>query len=218
MQLINTIEISPYDFSAREYDFPAGRSIEFPDEWDQFWKKCISDKNLGRIEAIKKGSYLVDITTINDDELVEIVKNELKDVELPDFEEQVSRMYGGIVLIEDNKIYIEPGCCGDIGNISGWESIFEKELNTWNQLWIGHPWIFYRNNNEIIEFSNYTESNPDDFKVTEILITVSASALKAELIKARENQNDLEVRIRKALEKMEIEHAEQISKLMAGNI
>ena len=37
----------------------------------------------------------MDIETINDNELEEIVKNELKEVELEDFEEQVSRICGG---------------------------------------------------------------------------------------------------------------------------
>jgi hypothetical protein len=106
MQLINTIEISPYDFSNKEYDYPNGSSIEFPDEWNQFLKKCISDKNLGRLESIRKGSYLVDIRIINDDELEEILKNELKGIELSDFEEQVGKISGGIALGENNMIYI----------------------------------------------------------------------------------------------------------------
>jgi hypothetical protein len=91
MQLINTIEISPYGVSNKEYEYPNGSSREFPDEWNQFWEKCISDKNLGSLESIRKGSYLVDIRTINDDELAEILKNELKDVELLDYEQQVRK-------------------------------------------------------------------------------------------------------------------------------
>jgi hypothetical protein len=217
MQLINTIEISPYDFSNKEYEYPNGSSIKFPDEWNQFWKKCISDKNLGHLESIRKGSYLVDIRTVNDNELVEILKSELKDVELSDYDEQVSGMCGGIVLEENNTIYIEPSCCGDIGNIKEWESIFESELTKWNQLWIGHPWIYYRKDNKIIEFSNYTESNPEDFKENEILIRVSQLELEIELRKAREQQNNFEFRIRHTLEKMGIVNAEQISKLMTGN-
>lgn len=217
MQLINTIEISPYDFSNKEYDYPNGGSIEFPDEWNQFWKKCISDKNLGRLEAIRKGSYLVDIRTINDDELAEILKNELKEVELSDFEEQVGKIYGGIVLEENTMIYIEPSCCGDIGDIKEWESIFEKELNKWNQLWIGHPWVYYRKDNGIIEFSNYTESNLEDLKDIEILIRVSEFDLQTELKQIREQQNGLEFRIRNVLDKMGIVNSEQISKLMTGN-
>jgi hypothetical protein len=217
MQLINTIEINPYDFSNQEYDYPNGSSIEFPDEWNQFWKKSISDKNLGSLESIRKGAYLVDIETINDDELVEILKNELSEVEPLDFEEQIGKICGGIALGENNTIYMEPQCCGDIGNITEWESIFENELNVWHQLWIGHPWVYYRKNNGIIEFTNYTESNPGDFKEVDILVRVAESELRIELEKIREQQNYFEYRIRKALDKMGIANAGQISKLMTGN-
>jgi hypothetical protein len=216
MQLLNTIEISPYDFSREEYHFPDGSSIELPEEWNQFWKKCISDKNLGHLESIRKGSYLVDIRTLRDDDLVEILKSELKDVELSDFEEQVGKINGGIVLMDNGEIYIEPMCCGDIGNIKEWENIFQNESHQWNQLWIGHPWIFYRKDNQIIEFSNYTESDPGDFKENEILVSVSQSELQTELKKIVEQQNDFEFRIRKTLDRMGIVNAEQISKLMTG--
>ena len=134
-----------------------------------------------------------------------------------DYEGQVSKIYGGIVLEENNTIYIEPSCCGDIGNIREWESIFESGLNKWNQLWIGHPWVYYRKVNGFIEFSNYTESNPEDFKDIEILIRVSELELQTELKKGREHLNEFEFRIRKTLEKMGIVNAEQFSKLMTGN-
>ena len=124
---------------------------------------------------------------------------------------------GGIVLKEGNTIYIEPSCCGDIGNINEWESIFEKELSEWNQLWIGHPWIYYRKANQIIEFSNYTELNPEDFKDNEILIRVYESDLQNELKRIRQQQNDFECRITKTLKKMGIADAEQFSKLMTGH-
>jgi hypothetical protein len=217
MQLINTIELSPYSFASREYDYPTGSSMDLPEAWDQFWKKCISDKNLERLEAIRKGSYLVDIRTINDEELETILINELKEVELSDFEEQVNRMYGGIVLEVNENIYIEPTCCGDIGNIKEWESIFETELNNWTNLWIGHPWIFYRKVDGIIEFSDYTESNLADLKDIEILISVSESELETELKQIRQQQNDFEYRIRKVLDKMGIAGSERISKLLTGN-
>lgn len=217
MQLINTIEISPYDFSNQEYNYPNGSSMESPDEWNRFWKKCISGKNLGRLESIRKGAYLVDIETINDDELVENLKNELSEVELFDVEEQVGKIIGGIALAENNTIYMEPQCCGDIGNITEWESIFDNEWNVWNQLWIGHPWVYYRKNSGIIEFTNYTESNPGNFEEVDILVRVAESDLQIELKKIREQYNYFEYRIRKALDKMGIANAEQISKLMTGN-
>lgn len=159
----------------------------------------------------------MDIETINEEELIEILKNELSEVELMDFEEQVGKIFGGIALEENNTIFMEPQCCGDMGNITEWESISEAELNVWNQLWIGHPWVYYRKSNGIIEFTNYRESNPGDFKDRDILVRVAESDLQMELKKVRKQQNDFEYSIRKALEKMGIANAGQISKLMTGN-
>ncbi|MCF6406822.1 hypothetical protein L3C95_28245 [Chitinophaga filiformis] len=69
MRLINTIEIDPYDFLAKDEQESNSDIIELPEDRNQFWKKCMSARNLGRLEAVRKGSYLVDISTINDDEL-----------------------------------------------------------------------------------------------------------------------------------------------------
>lgn len=217
MKLSNTIVINPYDYSNTEYECPTGSSSEFPDEWNEFWTRCISDKNLGNLCAIRKGSYLVDIETINDKELEEIIKNELKEVELEDFAEQVSRISGGIVIIENNIPLIEPTCCGDIGNIKEWESIFEDKSNGWYQLWIGHPWLFYKKENGNIEFSNYTDLNLENFKDIKSKFQFSDDELKKEIKIVRNQLNQFELRIRKILDKMGINNSEQISKLMTGS-
>jgi hypothetical protein len=162
MELINTIEISPYTYASQEYVYPDGSSKEFPEEWNQFWIKCISGKNLGGLKAIEKGSYLVDIEIIKEHELEEILKQELSEIEIDDVEEQLSRLSGGIVVKEGNEILLKPTCCGDIGNIQEWENIFEAEASQWHQLWIGHPWIFYKRENGLICFSDYTDSNLKD--------------------------------------------------------
>lgn len=217
MKLINTIEVSPYDYSEKEYEYPQGSSSELPEEWNEFWKMCISDKNLENLCAIRKGSYLVNIETINDKELEEILKNELKGVELDDFEEQIGRMYGGIVIIENEILHIEPTCCGDIGNLNEWESIFEAKSNTWLQLWIGHPWLFYKKEKGNVGFSDYTELNLEDFKDIKIKFQFSEEELKKEIEIIRIGQNKFENRIRNILNKMRINNSERIAKLMTGN-
>lgn len=217
MKLLNTIEISPYDYANSEYEHPKGSVLELSEEWNKFWKRCISDKNLGKLNAIRKGSYLVDIETISDNELEEIVKNKLKEVDLEDYEEQVSKMDGGIVICENNTFLIEPTCCGDIGNIKEWEHIFDDKSSDWFQLWIGHPWVFYKRENDKIEFSDYTESNLKNSKDIRSKFHFLAEELKKELERIRAQQNHFEIRIRKALDKMGITDSEHISKLMTGN-
>ncbi len=178
LKLINTIEINPYEFSNTEYDSPNGSSKEMPEAWDKFWRKCLSDKNLENLQPIRIGSYLVDINLITNAELKEILKSELKEVDLENYEEQVGRICGGIVVKINNEFPIEPTCCGDIGNISEWERIFKEENHEWEQLWIGHPWVFYRKDKDNIEFSDYYDTDIKELETVNSLIKRNYSELK----------------------------------------
>lgn len=217
MKLINTIEINPFDYRNAEYESPNVSLSEFPEQWNEFWKRCLSDKNLGNLCAIRKGSWLVDIETINDNELEEILRNELNKIGLEDFRDRVSIICGGIVVEEGDDLLIEPTCCGDIGNIVEWEGIFESESNDWTQLWIGHPWLFYRKENGYVEFSDYTDLNLEDFKDIKSKFQFLEEALKKELENIRNGHNKFESRIRSVLDKMVIDNSGRISKLMTGN-
>ncbi|PON10658.1 hypothetical protein C2W62_48915 [Candidatus Entotheonella serta] len=66
IQLINTIEISPYDYANQEYESPKPSGWEDPEAWHQYWIQCISDKGLDSLKPIEPGSYFVDIQTIGD--------------------------------------------------------------------------------------------------------------------------------------------------------
>lgn len=218
MELILTIEISPYDYAKNEYESPKGSIEECPDEWNAFWQKSISESHLNNLKAIKNGSYLVNIATINEAELEEIVKQELKEVEWDSFEDQIGKLSGGIVLKENGILHIEPMCCSDIGTTKDWEQIFVTTTDNWTQLWIGHPWVFYKRSNGRIEFSDYTEFNLEDFKDIKSVVSVSETALKNQLSDIRKQQNEFEIKIRDVLNKMKIPHSEYISKSMIGNI
>ncbi len=217
IQLLIAIEISPYDYADAEYEYPTGSSSQFPDEWNEFWIRCLSDRNLGGLCAIGKGSYLVDIETIKDAELEEIVSNELKEVEWKDFEEQVHRISGGIVVKENDVSRIEPMCCGDLVNIQEWMGIFEAKPNDWTQLWIGHPWLYYKRENGMVAFSDYTDSTPADFSGLEVHFQFSEEEFKQELQKIAGQLKRFELRIRAILDKMGMLNADRIAKLMTGN-
>lgn len=217
MELINTIEIRPYNYKVSDYAHPKGSRKDFPDEHDIFWRKCLSDKNLENLNPIKKGSDLVDIETIKNQELEEIIKNQLKDVDLEDYEEQVGRIEGGIVIKIENEFPIEPTCCGDIGNIGEWEEIFKNKTDNWNQMWIGHPWIFYKRVNNTIEFSDYSDLNVQDLKEIKTLLILQADELYKRLKVLKEQQIVFEKRIKIVLDKLDIKNSKEIAKLMTGN-
>lgn len=217
LELINTIEINPYDYSISEYESPNGSSKDLPNEWDKFWRKCLSDRNLQNLKSIRKGSYLVDVSSIKESELIEIIKSELKDVDIDDFEEQVGQICGGIVIRIDNEYPIEPSCCGDIGNINGWKEIIGNSNKDWQQLWIGHPWVFCRIVNDEIEFSDYYEANIEDIENIKAALKIPVKFLKSSLDRITEEQIEFEARIQIALDEMGIKNSKRIAKLMTGN-
>ncbi len=92
-------------------------------------------------------------------------------------------MSGGIVVKENGVSCIEPMCCGDIGNMNGWLAIFEAQPNEWTQLWIGHPWLYYKRENDMVAFSDYTESTPADFSGLEVHFQFAEEEFKQELQK-----------------------------------
>jgi len=209
--LINTIEINPYDFM--DSDDPKLNDLR--EDSSQFWTACISHRGLGRLKAIRRGSYLVDLTTVDDRELEEILKNELEEVDVMAYDEQVGRISGGVALSLGDRIYIAPNCCGDMGDLVGWEDIFLDTTGAWRQLWIGHPWVYYRVVDERVEFSDYTEkAGTEDLSV---LVAVSKVELMAEVRRVRVEQDLFEQRIQRVLEKMGIAHGEEIAKIMTGN-
>ena len=104
MKLINTIEISPYDYSKNEYTYPDTISAAAPRAWNNFWLKCLSDSNLENLEPIRLGSYLVDLQTISSENLTVILKKKLAEIDINDVENQVGKLVGGIVVSLENEI------------------------------------------------------------------------------------------------------------------
>ncbi len=224
MKIIYSIELSPYSYSKEEYQYPNKSSKELPKEWTEYWYKCLADSGIKNLQPIKTGSFFVDLDTIDDEELAIIVKKEIEKIsedlseeELSNLEESVHCIEGGIVIIDENNVIIEPRCCTDLGDLSGWEDIFSKEENNWEQLWIGHPWIYYKKTTEFIEFSAYTELNLSDFYDIKAVNRFPTQWLRNEIDKAKISRARLEKRVLEILLEMNINNPINIAKILTGN-
>ncbi|MET3038091.1 hypothetical protein ABXT08_18540 [Chryseobacterium sp. NRRL B-14859] len=211
LKLINTIEISPLKYSKEEYEMPEISDNPDTEEWHNRWTNAISTLDLD-LDAIKAGEYWVDMENISDKNLQIILETNLKEAE----NDLIRTFDGGIVLIMDNEIKIATNCCGDIGNIAEWQRIFEKESLDWSEIWIGHPWVFYKNEDEKIKFSDYSDLNLQDFVDIKPIFEVDKAELKMELEKVLQHQINFKNRISEILKKMDIENAKEISILMTG--
>lgn len=87
----------------------------------------------------------------------------------------------------------------------------------WTQLWIGHPWIYYRRNGNLIEFSDYTELSLEEFKDIAPSFSVSENTFGEQLSIIRQQHTSLELEFKKVLNKMGVSHPETVTNLIMGN-
>ncbi|MGD1320443.1 hypothetical protein [Chryseobacterium sp. 2R14A] len=186
IELFNVIEIDPFKYSQEDYEILELSDAPTSKERDERWQKAISSLDLN-LKPIQEGSYFVDIETLDDENLKIILKVVFEDVEVEgtDF---LSLFDGGIILKENNKIFLEPQCCADLEDIKNWEYIFENNSLDWSQLWIGHPWIFYKKENEKIQFSDYTENILSEIENIKAVFEINESDLKIEIDKMKMQQ------------------------------
>jgi FtsZ-binding cell division protein ZapB len=83
----------------------------------------------------------------------------------------------------------------------------------WQQIWIGHPWIFYRRVNGSVEISDYSNLNLEDFKDIKAVHTLPENELAEEVKKIRRVQNNFTEKVRAVLTKMNVANADDISKV-----
>ncbi|MBD3904888.1 hypothetical protein NAL32_09085 [Chryseobacterium sp. Ch-15] len=215
MKLINAIKIPPLRYPKETHDLPESSDYPDPDEWFRKWEEAVSKLNID-FHAIQKDSYLVDIQTIDDENLQIILETNLQEIDWEGFEEQMIAFDGGIVLKDDSQVLIIPTCCGDIGNIKEWEKIVNNKTVDWSDLWIGHPAVFYKKEKGKVQFSDYSDVNLSELVDIKAIFEIDESELKNELEKVKQHQINFKNRISNILQKMNIKNAEKISKLMTG--
>jgi hypothetical protein len=193
IQLFNVIEINPFRYSTKEYELPELSDSPSSEALHQRWQKAITTLNLN-LTPIKKGSYFVDIETVDNENLKIILKVVFNDIETED-EDYLMLFNGGLILKKDDEILLEPTCCVDLADLKEWEYIFENDSLEWSQLWIGHPYVFYRKNESKIEFSEYTELMLSELENIQYVFDIDESELKTEVNKMKTQQINFNNRV-----------------------
>ena len=166
--------------------------------------------------TIAQGSFFVNIETLTEQDLYEILKNELKNLDPQDPEEQINSLRGGITILDNQTLILQPSCCGSLRDLIEWEAIFEIKSHNWQQLWIGHPWVFYKKEQNQIQFSDYTDLNLQDFKDIKPKFHYPYQELKKQIQTIRKQQNKFESRVAKILHKMGFVQAQHLAEIMTG--
>lgn len=199
IKLFNVIEINPFKYSQEDYEIPELSDSSSSEERNDRWQKAISTLDLN-LKLIEEDSYFVDIETIDDENLKIILKIVFDDRDIDIEEENYLMLFdGGILLKKDNELLLEPQCCTDLEDIKNWEYIFKNSSSDWSQLWIGHPWIFYKKENGKIQFSDYTEDLLNEWENRQSVFEVDELDLQIEINKIKERQTHFNDRVIKLL-------------------
>lgn len=112
---------------------------------------------------IKVNSYNTDLllSKLTDTSIKAIVDAHIEDTAPKDYDEELMPLDGGLLIRYDHKI-IEHQCCSELNDYQEWQKIVTEKSQTWKQIWIGHPWIFYRYKENHIELSEYYDDAPND--------------------------------------------------------
>lgn len=113
--------------------------------------------NFVAIDAFQNGIIL---ENLDEETIVAIIQNQIGNREI-NSDEELFIFEGGIYIEQDNKTIVSQ-CCGDISGIEKWKELFIENNTYYKEIWIGHPWIFYKFDATKIYISDYIEKHTID--------------------------------------------------------
>lgn len=146
IELIPVLELEPSRFSVPTRPYPSRSYPEVPEEWHRHWSDCLADSGLSGLRPIRCGSWHVATAEFADaTRLRRLLQSAFRDIggiqALCDPDHRAPRNGGLAFRCRTQNLLIEPGCCADLGNLTGWQAAVAYKGEAWQELWIGHPWI-----------------------------------------------------------------------------
>ncbi|MCA9041783.1 MAG: hypothetical protein KDA65_15625, partial [Planctomycetaceae bacterium] len=123
--------------------------------------KMLNRTGFGHLTPIRSGSWHFRTSLFTESDLTVILPaifdeySESIEAEEPD---ESGALYGGMALCDENGgVLIEPTCCADLRNINSWNEAADYRKSTWQQVWIGHPWVSVKYEEPRLVFSDLHE-------------------------------------------------------------
>lgn len=123
---------------------------------------ALADEALIRVDEYNNALI---VSRIGEELLARLVVESIADLAPEDYAEQLQPLDGGL-RIAAGDVVIDSQCCGDIGNYENWQRLLTQAPTKWQELWIGHPWIYARFDDDFAYFSEYYdyEQAPTDIR------------------------------------------------------
>ncbi len=159
-RLTPVLELQPWTYATKERPSPNRPVWENPEGWHRYWEESLADSGLVGLTPLAPSPWHVPTSRITEPSMVRtILLKHLEVLEVTEWTtEQISAFDGGYVL-EHGEAAIFPGCCGDLSNLREWERAAAHTRGDWEMVWIGHPWIFVRAEEDMLHFTHPSDRN-----------------------------------------------------------
>jgi hypothetical protein len=143
IELIPVLKLEPFRFGAEDRSAPSGIYEDMPEEWCRYWLESLADSGITDLMPIERGSWHVPTSEFTGavllGRLLEVIFQNLVKAGFS-IDLDCLPLDGGLALrCQSQNVLIEPGCCGDLGNVASWREAVGHRQAEWRPLWIGHP-------------------------------------------------------------------------------
>src|SRR5262245_57991904 len=118
-----------------------------PEEWYCYWLESLADSGITGLIPIYRGSWHVPTREFTDPavlrRVLEVTFQNLSEAGFT-VDLECMPLLGGIALRCQAHVLVEPGCCGDLGDVVGWRRAVSYRGPEWQSLSNGHPWVSVR--------------------------------------------------------------------------
>ncbi len=160
--------------------------------------------NKNNFVAIDEFQNGIILENLNEETIVAIINNQIRDREVISDEELF--IFEGGIYMEHNNQKIVSQCCGDIASVEIWRDIFNENNTYFKDIWIGHPWIFYKFDATKIYFSDYIEKHINDG--LEIKFEFNKTEFQEKLKQKIELFDNQKIKIFEVIDKNNFQHKE----------
>jgi hypothetical protein len=115
--------------------------------------KALMENERGELELV--------ISKVSDKLIDLFVREYIACLEPEEYDEKLPPLDGGL-RIEEAGAVIEHQCCSELDDYLAWAEILKVRAAHWTEIWIGHPWIYYRIEGPSIYLTDYCEDLPDN--------------------------------------------------------
>lgn len=130
IRFVAVLEVEPYVWSTRPLpDWVGGESN--PTLWDAYFRACMADIGIHDVMPFEPETNFVSLAVMAKSAFLErLVEGRVKDGGF-------SPLCGGLSLMVDDKAFILPMCCGDLGDLAEWDRAIRTQGPS--KIWRGHP-------------------------------------------------------------------------------